>query len=128
MKLLLDTYTFLWWNTDDPQLSAAARSLIADEQNEIFLSAACVWEIAIKTAKGKLILPEPPEMYVSRRMALYHLQELPIHIRHAARVYELPHHHDDPFDRLLVAQSQSESLPLLSADAEIRKYDVSVMW
>src|SRR5215208_886658 len=115
MKLLLDTHTFLWWNTEDPQLSSRARELIADGQNEIFLSAASVWEISIKAAKGKLVLPEVPGQYILSRIGLYRFRPLPVHISHAVRVYDLPHHHNDPFDRLLVAQSQVESLPLVSA-------------
>jgi PIN domain nuclease of toxin-antitoxin system len=128
MNLLLDTHTFLWWNTEDPQLSTRAREMIADGQNEIYFSAASAWEISIKAAKGKLALPEPPEEYLSSRVAIYHFQPLPVQIDHAARVYELPRHHEDPFDRLLVAQSQIERMPLISADAEIQKYDVEVIW
>jgi PIN domain nuclease of toxin-antitoxin system len=128
MKLLLDTHTFLWWNTEDPQLSSRARELIADGQNEIFLSAVSAWEISIKAAKGKLVLPEPPAQYISNRMSLYQFQSLPVQISHAVWVYELPHHHEDPFDRLLVAQSQMESMPLISVDSEIRKYEVEVVW
>ena len=128
MKLLLDTHTFLWWNTEDPQLSARAREMIANGQNEIFLSVASVWEISIKTAKGKLILPEVPAHYILSRIGLYRFQPLPVHVSHAVRVYDLPRHHDDPFDRMLVAQSQVESIPLISTDAEIRKYEVEVIW
>lgn len=128
MKLLFDTHTFLWWNTEDPRLSERAGDLIADGQNEIFLSAASVWEISIKAAKGKLVLPEPPEQYISNRMNLYQIQALPVLIRHAVKVYELPTHHGDPFDRLLIAQSQVEAIPLLTVDSDIRKYEVEVMW
>jgi PIN domain nuclease of toxin-antitoxin system len=128
MKILLDTHTFLWWNTEDPQLSSRAREMIADGENEVFLSVASAWEISIKTAKGKLILPELPSSYILSRMALYRFQPLPVQISHAVQVYDLPRHHDDPFDRLLVAQSQVESIPLISADTEIRKYEVEVIW
>lgn len=128
MKLLFDTHTFLWWNTEDPRLSPRVRDAIADGQNEIFLSAASVWEISIKTAKGKLILPESPAQYISNRMDLYQFQPLPVLVRHAVQVYELPAHHADPFDRLLVAQSQIESMPLISVDGDIRKYEVEVVW
>jgi len=128
MRLLLDTHTFLWWNTEDPQLSSRARELISDGQNEVFLSAVSVWEISIKAAKGKLVLPEPPAQYISNRMGLYQFQPLPVQIVHAVRVYDLPRHHDDPFDRLLIVQSQIESMPLISVDADIRKYDVEVVW
>ena len=128
MKVLLDTHAFLWWNTEDPQLSKRAREIIADGQSEIFISAASAWEIAIKTSKGMLALPEPPAHYVEKRMNLYRFQALPIQIYHASRVYELPLHHADPFDRLLIAQSQIESMPLISVDSEIRKYEVEVVW
>lgn len=128
MKYLLDTHTFLWWNMEDSQLSALAREILTDGGNEIFLSAASAWEIAIKAARGRLILPEDPTRYVSSRLSLHGFQALPIQIHHAVQVYKLPMHHADPFDRLLIAQSQSESIPLLSIDEEIRKYDVEVVW
>jgi PIN domain nuclease of toxin-antitoxin system len=128
MKVLLDTHTFLWWNTEDPQLSARAREMIANGRNEIFISAASAWEIAIKTSKGKLKLPDDPAHYVEKRMSLYRFQPLPVQIHHATLVYELPMHHADPFDRLLIAQSQIESMPLISMDADIRKYEVEVIW
>jgi PIN domain nuclease of toxin-antitoxin system len=128
MRLLLDTHTFLWWNTEDPQLSSRVRELIGDGQNEVFLSAASVWEISVKAAKGKLILPEPPAQYIPNRMGLYQFQPLPVQIVHAARVYDLPRHHDDPFDRLLIAQSQVESIPLVTVDTDIRKYELEVIW
>jgi len=128
VKILLDTHTFLWWNTEDPQLSARAREMIANGRNEIFLSAASAWEIAIKTSKGKLKLPEHPANYVENRMGLYRFQPLPVQIHHATRLYDLPMHHADPFDRLLIAQSQIESMPLISVDSDIRKYEVEVIW
>jgi PIN domain nuclease of toxin-antitoxin system len=128
MRLLLDTHTFLWWNTEDPQLSSRVRELIGDGQNEVFLSAASVWEISVKAARGKLILPEPPAQYIPNRMGLYQFQPLPVQIVHAVRVYDLPRHHDDPFDRLLIAQSQVESIPLVTVDTDIRKYELEVIW
>jgi PIN domain nuclease of toxin-antitoxin system len=128
MKAILDTHTFLWWNLADPRLSPTAREFISAGENEIFLSAASAWEIAIKTGRGRLILPEPPERYVANRMLLHHLQPLPIQLSHALHVFNLPNLHQDPFDRLLIAQSQLENLPLLSADPEIARYDVNVIW
>ena len=128
MKALIDTHTFLWWNTEDAQLSPRAREIITDGKNEIFLSAASAWEIAIKAAKGRLVLPEEPTIYVPSRMSLYRIQPLPVQVSHALRVYELPPHHADPFDRLLVAQCQMESLPLVTKDEEIRRYDVETLW
>jgi PIN domain nuclease of toxin-antitoxin system len=128
MKALIDTHTFLWWNTDDPLLSEHAKEIIADGKNEIFLSAASVWEIAIKTAKGRLVLPEAPAQYISSRMNLYRFQSLPVQISHAAHVFELPVYHSDPFDRMLIAQSRIESLPLITKDEDIRRYDLETIW
>ncbi|MCA9940258.1 MAG: type II toxin-antitoxin system VapC family toxin [Anaerolineales bacterium] len=128
MKALLDTHTFLWWNMNAPQLSEGARGFISDADNEIFFSAASAWEIAIKFGKGRLTLPETPDIYIPRRLALHHFTPLPIEPNHALQVYKLPDIHQDPFDRMLVAQSQLENLPLLTLDAEILRYDVTVVW
>jgi PIN domain nuclease of toxin-antitoxin system len=128
MKAILDTHTFLWWNTDDPQLSEVARRFISDGENELFLSAVSTWEIAIKCARGRLVLPENPGEYVANRMAIYRIQPLPIQISHTLRIYDLPDIHQDPFDRLLIAQSQMEDLPILTADTTIARYDVSIIW
>jgi PIN domain nuclease of toxin-antitoxin system len=128
MRVLLDTHTFLWWNTDDPRLSPKARELIADGRNEIYLSVASAWEIAIKAARGSLILPEPPEQYVPSRLRLHRMLVLTIQLRHALTVYDLPMIHRDPFDRLLIAQSRVEDLPLLTIDPDITQYGVAVVW
>jgi PIN domain nuclease of toxin-antitoxin system len=128
MKVLMDTHTFLWWNTEDPLLSVHAKEIIADGQNEVFLSAASVWEIIIKTAKGRLILPESPAQYISRRISLYRFRPLPVQISHAVHVYELPPYHNDPFDRMLIAQSRLESLPLVTKDEDILRYDLETIW
>jgi PIN domain nuclease of toxin-antitoxin system len=128
VKALLDTHTFLWWNLGDPQLSARARAFIAEGKNEIFVSAASAWEIAIKVSKGRLVLPESPERYMANRMAHFGFLALPIQPDHALRVASLPSIHDDPFDRLLVAQSQMENLPILTADSEIARYPVDILW
>ena len=128
MKVLIDTHTFLWWNTDDPLLSQHAKEIIADGQNEVFLSAVSVWEIVIKTVKGRLILPESPAQYIYSRMSLYRFRSLPIQIKHAVHVYELPIYHNDPFDRMLIAQSQLESFPLVTKNGDIRRYDLETIW
>ncbi len=128
MRAILDTHTFLWWNMDDPQLSEAAREFIRDGKNEVFLSAASAWEIAIKCARGRLILPEVPGQYVADRMVTHHFLPLPVQISHALQVFNLPDVHQDPFDRLLVAQSQMEDIPILTADSLIPQYGVRVIW
>jgi PIN domain nuclease of toxin-antitoxin system len=128
MRALLDTHTFLWWNMGHPRLSERAREIIADGGNEIWFSAASAWEIALKAGKGRLLLPEPPREYVLRRLTLHGFHALAVEASHALAVYALPGLHSDPFDRLLVAQSRAEELPLLSADPEIARYDVEVVW
>lgn len=128
MRVLLDTHAFLWWNTDDHKLSSVARNVIADDRNELYLSVASAWEIAIKAARGSLVLPDPPEQYVPSRLRLHRIQALPIQLGHALRVYDLPMIHRDPFDRLLIAQSQLETLPILTTDPEIARYNVDIIW
>ena len=124
MRAILDTHIFLWWNMDAPQLSSAIRKIIADGRNELFLSAASAWEIAIKAGRGRLSLPVPPHEYVADRLVLHGFQPLPITVSHALHVYTLPDHHRDPFDRLLVAQGQLEDMPILTADPLIAEYNV----
>ena len=128
MKYLLDTHTFLWWNEDSSQLSSRAREIIANGKNEIYFSAVSAWEIAIKYAKERLILPQKPDVYIAERMSLYKFQSLAIEIGHSAKVYQLPNHHADPFDRLLIAQSQLESLLLITKNDLINLYDVETIW
>jgi PIN domain nuclease of toxin-antitoxin system len=128
LKALLDTHTFLWWNLDSPQLSPTAREFIADGRNQIYLSAVTAWEIAIKFAKGRLILPEPPDVYVSHRLNEDNFLALPIQVSHALQVAQLPDIHQDPFDRLLIAQSQIEKLPLLTTDLLIHQYPIETIW
>ncbi len=128
MRALLDTHTFLWWNLDDPQISPTARDFIGQGANEVFLSAASAWEIAIKCARGRLVLPEAPDKYVANRMSLHRFLPLPAQVSHALHVFNLPDLHRDPFDRLLVAQSQLEALPIITGDLEIACYEVDVIW
>ena len=128
MKALLDTPAFLWWNSDDPQLSQPARDFIADGHNEVYLSAASAWEIAMKAQEGRLTLPQPPDQYVAERLTRHRFLALPIELSHALHVFSLPEIHQDPFDRLLIAQSQLERLPILTKDAEIARYQVDIVW
>jgi PIN domain nuclease of toxin-antitoxin system len=125
--LLVDTQVFLWMQTA-PERLGSARPLIEDEGTELFLSAASSWEIAIKWALDKLPLPEPPDRYVPDRMQRSAMTALAVSHHHALAVAELPTHHRDPFDRLLVAQATSEGLPLITADAALRPYDIEIVW
>lgn len=128
MRAILDTHIFLWWNMGDPRLSSQIHDIIADGASDLFLSAASAWEIAIKAGRDRLVLPEPPDRYVSSRLSLHHIRPLPVLLSHALNVYDLPDHHRDPFDRLLVAQSQMEEMPLLTADPIFAKYDVATVF
>lgn len=105
MRLLLDTHTFLWFLADDPQLSPAARRLIEDGTNEILLSMASLWEIAIKVSLGKLTLGGAFATFIPDQLTLNAFGLLPIELAHVTAVAALPFHHRDPFDRLLIAQA-----------------------
>lgn len=128
MRVLLDTHTFLWWITDSPQLSPRAREVIGDGSTELFVSAASGWEIAIKARLGRLKLLDEPERLIPEQIALNAIQSLPVHMAHALHAYNLPNHHRDPFDRMLIAQAQLEQIPLMTADPQISRYPVEVIW
>jgi len=128
MRLLLDTHAFLWWVNDSPELSRRARSAIADQRNECFLSLASCWEMAIKVSTGKLGLPTGVERFIQGQLAANWIRELPIDLAHVARAGLLPFHHRDPFDRLLAAQALEEDLAIVSADPVFRKYGVKRVW
>ena len=118
MKLLLDTHLILWWLMDSPSLSAAARALISDPANTIFISAVSLWEIWLKESLGKLRLPPA----FDESLAAQSFESLPLTAAQARRVALLPWHHRDPFDRMLVAQAQAEGLTLLTADPALGPY------
>lgn len=123
MLLLLDTHSFLWWLADDAALGPTARAAIADGENLVFVSAATAWEISVKRAKGKLVAPGDVEEWLTANEFI----ELPIEVGHAVRAGELPPHHSDPFDRMLVAQAELEGHVLVTADAEILRYGVKTL-
>ncbi len=123
MNLLLDTHIALWWLGDTPELPDAVREVVQDADNVVYISAATIWEIAIKRALGKL---EVGDEYLTE-IAEQGFVELPIRWQHAQRVEALPMLHRDPFDRLLIAQAQTLGLTLVTTDALIRKYSVSVL-
>jgi len=127
MKLLLDTLAFLWFVAGDPQLSRAARRAMEAEDAELYVSAACVWEMAIKAGLGRLTLPDPLEVYVAEKVASG-FRMLPVEWQHAAAVEKLPAHHRDPFDRLLVAQALVENLTVVTCDEVFRSYGIKVVW
>ena len=128
MTLLMDTHVFLWWITDQPRVSPTARNAISDPDNRVLLSAASGWEIAIKSALGRLELPAPPAKFIPQQMRQNSFEALPVSMYHALEVHALPAHHRDPFDRLLIAQSRSEAAPLISGDRALAAYDVEIVW
>ena len=128
MKVVLDTHAFLWWITDDDRLSPDARSIIANRENELFLSAATCWEIAIKAKLGRIHFPGKLDSFIAKQLELSDIYSLPIHMSHALNVYNLPNHHRDPFDRLIIAQAQLEKMSILTMDPQIARYGVKVVW
>ena len=122
MKLLLDTECWLWSLREPERLNRRAQEAINDPASELFLSAASIWEITIKCQIGKLPLPKPPEVYVPEFLHLQHVEVLLITPSHIYRTRQLPLLHRDPFDRLLVAQTLTEGITLMTADRLIRKY------
>jgi len=128
MRALLDTHAFLWWIMDDARLSPHARAVIADGHNELFLSAASGWEIAIKARLGKIQLPSDPASFVPKQLRINSIEPLAVQMTHALRVHSLPGHHRDPFDRILVAQAQVEQVLIITADPHIAQYDVEIVW
>ena len=126
MRILLDTHAWLWMVVSPERLSATGRRLLAAPGNELLLSAASALEIVIKWNLKKLTLPASPERAVPEWMNRTGVTPLPVLHRHALRVADLPLHHRDPFDRLLVAQALVEDVPILTADRSFAKYDVAV--
>jgi PIN domain nuclease of toxin-antitoxin system len=123
VRLLLDTHALLWWLADDPTLSADARAAIADGESFVAVSAVSAWEIVIKRAAGRLKAPDDLEAELSRAR----FTALPITLLHALRIGDLPTHHADPFDRMLVVQAQLEGLTIVTRDERIPLYGVDTL-
>jgi PIN domain nuclease of toxin-antitoxin system len=128
MKLLLDTHAFLWFVMGSPNLSPSARALIEDGANVRLLSVASLWEMAIKLSIGKLTLSAPFDLLIPQQLGINGIALLGIEVGHAAAVSTLSFHHRDPFDRLLIAQSIVESIPIISIDAAFDSYPVKRLW
>jgi PIN domain nuclease of toxin-antitoxin system len=122
-RLLLDTHVLLWWLSDDPQLGQSARQAIADPRNDVYISAASTWEISIKRSLGKLSAPEDMDSIIDNEG----FDKLPISLFHGDQVGMLPGHHKDPFDRMLIAQAQSEGLVMVTNDEKIIRYGIRIM-
>jgi len=127
MKLLLDTHTFLWFIADNPRLSGKARELL-EEDNELLLSTASLWEVAIKFSLGKLTLAAPYKKFMAEQLENNSITMLSITMGHLDAVASLPFHHRDPFDRLLIAQAIVEAIPIVSVDLAFDAYPIGRLW
>jgi PIN domain nuclease of toxin-antitoxin system len=126
--LLLDTHTVLWFWWDNPRLSAPAKALICDSANRKLVSMATPWEVAIKVSRKKLDIGDPYRGFFDQHMIRTYFEWLHIAAKHLDVVAELPFHHNDPFDRLIAAQAQTEGVPVVSADAQFDSYGVTRLW
>ncbi len=128
MKLLLDTHTFIWWDSEPAKLSPQAIALCQDQQNSLVLSVASVWEMQIKLQLGKLKLTLPLAELIESQQQTNHLETLPVLLTHVLALQHLPAHHKDPFDRLLIAQANIEDVVIVSNDPMFPKYTDKVVW
>jgi len=128
VTVLLDTHAFLWFVLDDPKLSARAREAIADPDSRVLLSPASYWEIAIKISLGKYALPGSYADFMCDQLHENDFEILPIRPEHTAKLTDLPFHHRDPFDRLLIAQAMAEDLSLVSAHVAFDAYSIRRLW
>jgi len=128
MKYLLDTMVWLWSVGPTDKIGSAGLEILTNGEEDLYLSTASSWEIAIKTKLGKYELREPPGRYVPKRLAEQGIQSLSITQSHSLKVYDLPLHHYDPFDRLIIAQAIMEEMTVLTADRAFGKYPVKVLW
>ncbi|MGA8108813.1 MAG: type II toxin-antitoxin system VapC family toxin [Acidobacteriaceae bacterium] len=128
MRVLLDTHALLWWLTDDPALSKAARRLLADPQNTVLVSAASAWEIATKVRLGKLSSALDLVADFQEQLEREGFEPLPVSVEHGIRGGLLPGPHKDPFDRMLIAQAQAEHVPIVSNNKAFDSYGVRRLW
>ena len=128
MRQLLDTHTFLWYITDNPNLSRTALERIQNEENDNLLSMTSVWEMAVKQSVGKLSFKLPLDLFIPQQLQSNEMKLLDIQLNHVVAVATLPLHHRDPFDRLLIAQAMVEQLPILGIDAAFDAYPIKRIW
>ncbi|UFP93036.1 type II toxin-antitoxin system VapC family toxin [Gloeobacter morelensis] len=128
MKYLLDTCAFLWVVNGDSQLPEKCKTIFEDGDNDFYLSIVSIWEISIKTSIGKLELPKSPEIWIPEQIKENEIEVLTISVEHATRIFQLEHHHRDPFDRMIVCQSIVENMPILTPDLAIAEYNVETVW
>jgi PIN domain nuclease of toxin-antitoxin system len=128
MKLLLDTHTLLWFITGDSKLSLTARLVIEEKENDKFVSIVSLWEIAIKYSLGRLVLSDNFEALFPYQLIVNGFEQLAIENKHFYEFIKIPQHHSDPFDRLLIAQTTSEKMSIISIDSAFDSYSVNRIW
>ena len=128
MRLLLDTCVLLWLAAEPDRLSPLARGLVDDPDSDLVVSHAAVWEIALKSAAGKLALPVPPRAWLAEQHGVWGFDYLQVSLEHIFRTGEIPHHHVDPFDRLMICQAIVDGLTIVTPDGEFPRYPVHVIW
>ena len=128
MKVLLDTHVFIWWDGNPTRLSPQVLALCQNRDNTLMLSITSIWEMQIKLQLGKLTITMPLAELIESQQQTNHLEILPITLAHVLALQNLPLHHKDPFDRLLIAQAGIEEAVLISSDAVFAKYDVRLLW
>jgi PIN domain nuclease of toxin-antitoxin system len=128
MKLLMDTHVFLWMNGDTQKLSENFKTLSRSGEHDFYLSVASAWEMQIKHQLGKLTLPLPTQALIRQNQVENGIQLLPIELSHIAHLAQLPPHHNDPFDRIIIAQAALENMTVVTADQAFSAYPVSVLW
>ena len=128
MKVLVDTHTLLWAFLHDHRLTSKAKQILTSDEHELFFSLVSLWEIAIKIKTGKLNTIGSSVAYIRDEMDAYGMSLLPIRYEHILQLESLPHHHSDPFDRLLTAQALTEPLPILTGDRAFANYGIKLVW
>lgn len=128
MKVLVDTHTFVWALLNDHRLTTKAKHFLRSDETELVFSLVSLWEIAIKIKTGKLNTIGSSVAYIRDEMDNYSMELLPIRYEHILNLESLPHHHSDPFDRLLISQSLTEGLPILTGDCAFQRYGVKTIW
>lgn len=128
MRLLLDTHTFIWYVINNPKLSLTAQQLINDGSNEVLLSIVSIWEMAIKHSIGKLSFKLPFEIFIAQQLTINNFDLLNINVNHLNVVANLPLHHRDPFDRLIISQAMVEKIPVVGTDKVFDLYPIQRLW
>ena len=127
MTILIDTHVFLWAILEPHRLSASMCRRLVDPDNQLFLSTVSIWEISTKYAIKKLPLAIAPDILIPQQMKMQGILPLPFNVEHALQAHQLPLHHRDPFDRMLVAQSRVEGIPIMTADRALKAYGVHIL-